>query len=105
MQLQLVVSAGILATTFPAWPGSGISAGSDKLGLLYGTLTGLLSVVANVAVFAALQNGKASVIQPAVGLYPLVTVILASIVLKERINRVQAMGVSLALVALWILSR
>jgi bacterial/archaeal transporter family protein len=104
MQLQLVFSAGILATTLPAWPGSGISVGSDRLGLLYGTLTGLLSVIANLAVFSALQNGTASIIQPATGLYPLVTVILASIVLKERINPIQAFGVALALVALWILS-
>jgi hypothetical protein len=67
MQLRLVFSAGILATTLPAWPGAGITAGSDKLGFLYGVLTGLLSVIANLAVFAALQNGAASIIQPAIG--------------------------------------
>ena len=104
VQLQILFSAGIFILTIPAWFRSGIAASSDKLGLLYGTFTGLFSVTANLAVFAALKDGQASVVQPATGLYPLVTVILAVIVLKERMNRIQVTGVILALVALWILS-
>ena len=104
VQMQILFSAGIFILTIPAWFRSGITASSDKLGLLYGTFTGLFSVIANLAVFAALKEGQASVVQPATGLYPLVTVILAVIVLKERMNRIQVTGVILALVALWILS-
>lgn len=103
-QMQILFSAGIFITTIPALLRSHITSRTDKLGLLYGTFTGLLSVVANLAVFAALKDGKASVIQPATGLYPLVTVILAVMVLKERMNHFQVTGVILALIALWILS-
>ena len=103
-QMQILFSAGILAATIPAWFRSGISRNSDKLGLLYGTFTGLFSVFANLAVFAALRKAQASVIQPASGLYPLVTVILAMIVLGERMKLVQVAGVFLAVIALWVLS-
>ncbi len=104
VQLQLLFSAGLVAMTVPAWSRSKISLRSDRLGLLYGTFTGLFSVVANLAVFAALKEGQASVVQPATGLYPLVTVILAMIVLKERMNPIQVAGVALAVISLWILS-
>jgi transporter family protein len=103
-QMQVLFSAGILATTVPAWFRSGIKRDSDRLGLLYGVFTGLFSVFANLAVFAALRKGQASVIQPASGLYPLVTVILASVVLRERMNSIQMVGILLAPVALWMLS-
>lgn len=104
VQMQIFFTVGLLIMTIPALFRSGISASSDKLGLLYGTFTGLFSVIANLAVFAALKEGQASVVQPATGLYPLVTVILAVIILKERMNVIQLVGVILALIALWILS-
>ena len=103
-QMQVLFSAGILAATIPAWSRSGIGRNSDRLGLLFGTFTGLFSVFANLAVFAALRTAPASVIQPATGLYPLVTVILGLVVLRERMNPVQGVGVFLAVIALWILS-
>jgi uncharacterized membrane protein len=103
-QMQSVFSVGIVAMSIPAWFRAKINRNSNKLGLFCGFCTGFLSVAANLAVFAALQSGKASLVQPVTGLYPLVTVTLATIVLKERINGVQGVGVAVAILALWILS-
>jgi drug/metabolite transporter (DMT)-like permease len=37
-------------------------------------------------------------------MYPLITIVLARRVLKERVNRVQALGIALALVAVYLFS-
>ena len=37
-------------------------------------------------------------------MYPLVTIILARLLLKERLNRIQALGIALALAAIYLFS-
>ena len=56
---------------------------------------------------AALLTGKvrnASVVAPVTALFPMVTVLLALIFLKERLGRVQWLGLGLAFVAIYLLS-
>ena len=57
-----------------------------------------------LAYYAALSTGKASVVGPFTSLFPLLTVALAFAILRERINRVQAAGMVMALAAIIILS-
>jgi len=57
-----------------------------------------------VTFYLALSRGKASVVVPMVGLAPLMTVVLALVVLKESINRAQVVGVVLALLSIYLLS-
>ena len=74
-------------------------------GIIFATLTGVLGGSGNVALYKALQiGGEGSVIVPITGMYPLVTVILARFLLKERLNRVQILGIGLALVAIYLFS-
>jgi transporter family protein len=74
-------------------------------GITFATLTGVLGGSGNVALYRALQiGGEGSVIVPITGMYPLVTVILARFLLKERLNRVQMTGIGLALVAIYLFS-
>ncbi len=81
------------------------TAGSKKKGLVYGLLTGALGGTGNVALYLSLAGGgKASVVIPFVGLAPLVTVVLALILLGESLNRLQIVGVILALVSIYLLS-
>jgi len=55
--------------------------------------------------YKALQiGGEGSVIVPLTGMYPLVTVILARFLLKEKLNRIQTAGIGLALVAIYLFS-
>lgn len=64
------------------------------VGLLAGTVNGL----GNWAVFACLEKGaKASVAIPLTALYPLCTIALATIFLRERPSARQWLGIGLAL--------
>ena len=51
-----------------------------------------------------MENGKASLVGPVTSLFPLLTVLLAISILKERINRIQVAGVVLGLISIAILS-
>jgi len=74
-------------------------------GIVLATLTGVLGGSGNVALYKALQiGGEGSVIVPLTGMYPLVTVILARFLLKEKLNRLQTAGIGLALVAIYLFS-
>ena len=80
-------------------------AGSRRKGAAYGLLTGFLGGVGNIAFYLALsRGGKASVVTPLVGLAPLVTVVLAMVLLNEKLNRSQWMGLVFALASIYLLS-
>ena len=80
-------------------------AGSNRRrGLFFAVLTGLLGGLGNIAFYMALVPGKASVVVPITSLSPLVTVLLAVVAMKEKVNRRQWAGVALALTAIYLLS-
>ena len=60
---------------------------------------GIFDVVANIAVIYGLRLGDLSVVSVLVALYPAGTILLASVVLRERIALVQWFGLGLALAA------
>jgi drug/metabolite transporter (DMT)-like permease len=51
-----------------------------------------------------LREQNASVVTPVTGLFPVLTVVLAFVVLRERLNKVQVGGMLLALASIAILS-
>ena len=67
-------------------------------------IAGILDVVANVAVIYGLRSGALSVVSVLIALYPAGTILLASVVLKERIALIQGAGLVLALVASGLLA-
>src|SRR5690349_6001846 len=76
-----------------------------RSGTVYAFLTGILGAVGNIAFFIALaQGGPASVVVPLTSLFPLVTVLLAAVWLRERVGRTQIVGLGFALVAIVLLS-
>ena len=69
-------------------------------GAVLAFVSGLCAALGNVGFLEALrQGGETSVVYPLTGIYPLVTVVLAVLVLRERMNRVQVVGIVLALLA------
>ena len=58
---------------------------------------GLFDSSANIFFILALRSGSLSVVSVLTALYPLGTIILARLILKERIGRVQMLGVLVAL--------
>ncbi len=68
--------------------------------LLVGFLVGVTSQVGSWFIFASLESGaKASVAVTLTALYPLITVLLATTFLAERLTWLQWLGVFLAVVA------
>src|SRR6185503_19020067 len=70
-----------------------------RRGVAVAFVTGIFGNLGNLAFLKALKLGEASLVAPYTALYPIVTVILARLILHERMNRVQAAGFLLALVA------
>ena len=62
-------------------------------------VAGVLDVVANIVVLYGLRVGALSVMAVLVALYPAGTILLANVVLKERIAPIQYVGLALALTA------
>jgi drug/metabolite transporter (DMT)-like permease len=85
----IVVSRSFDRTTFP-W----------KLAII----TGMLDSMANGFFQLASQRGLLSIVAVLGSLYPVATVVLARVVIKERMNRVQSIGVLLALSAAGLLA-
>lgn len=77
---------------------------TNRSGAACGILCGLFSGLGMLAFYAAMQRGKASIIGPVTALFPLLTILLALVFLKERVNRVQAAGIVLAICAIAVLS-
>ena len=76
-----------------------------KRGISYALLTGILGGTGNILFFTALtMGGHAAVVVPMTSLSPVATVILAFLVLRERISTSQIIGLAVAFVAIYLLS-
>jgi drug/metabolite transporter (DMT)-like permease len=75
--------------------------GLTKMAPLWGIIVGagVLDVLANVIVLWGLRIGELSVMSVLIALYPAGTILLASVVLRERIATVQWFGLGIALLA------
>jgi uncharacterized membrane protein len=73
-------------------------------GITYGLLCGIATGIGTLGYYAALRDQSASVVTPVTGLFPVLTVVLAFVLLRERLNKVQMGGMLLALASVVILS-
>lgn len=71
---------------------------------LYGLLAGLTGAGGQLLLFQALADGPAYLIFPVVSLSPVITVLMAVALLRERIARLAVVGVIAAAVAIVLLS-
>lgn len=103
---QALMTLGFLPAALLAARSPQLRVGTNlQHGIFFGFLAGLFGGVGNIALFYSLaQGGKASIIFPLTALYPVVTVVASLIVLRERLNRVQLVGIGLAVVAILLLN-
>ena len=74
-------------------------------GAALSVLGGALSSAGALFFYYALSRGKASVVVTFTALYPIVTIILSILILRERISSQQALGMALALLAMALLGK
>jgi len=74
-------------------------------GIGFSVANGVVSAIGTLALFAAFRSGgNTGVISVATSLYPVITVVLAILILGERLTRLQALGLALAAAAIVIFS-
>jgi transporter family protein len=105
MQMQVLFTIGMLPLVVLALIRLRFKLETDVRGAAYGILNGIFTGLGLLAYYAAMARGKASVVGPVTALFPLLTVTLAFFLLKERMNHVQSIGMILALLSIFILSR
>ncbi|HMM83018.1 MAG TPA: DMT family transporter [Terrimesophilobacter sp.] len=88
----------------PVEPRVGMLSLGWRAGLGIAVLAGVIDATANALLLVGLRLGDLSVISVLTALYPAGTIILAAIVLRERIAPVQAIGLVLALIAAGMLA-
>jgi uncharacterized membrane protein len=72
-------------------------------GGLFGFGAGILTCLGNIAYYEVLNQGaKAATVVPLTALYPVVTILLAMLILKERLSHVQFAGLALSLCAIYL---
>jgi transporter family protein len=73
-------------------------------GMIFAILTGIAGVSGTLCFFAAASRGRISLVVSVTALYPMITIILAAIFLREPITARQVTGMASALVAIWLMS-
>src|SRR5687768_14141205 len=69
----------------------------SKAGIAFAFGAGLLGCFGNLSYYKILEMEKAATVVPLTALYPLVTILLAVLFLRERLNLIQIVGVALSL--------
>jgi uncharacterized membrane protein len=72
----------------------------DRKSILLGSLIGLTGAGGQMLLFHAVHTGPTYLIFPIIALSPVITIAMSMLFLKERVTKVGAIGVALALIAL-----
>ena len=104
LQMQILFTLGMLPVAVGMLWQMRWKLDRNRGGVTYGILSGIATGVGTLGYYAALREQNASVVTPVTGLFPVLTVVLAFVVLRERLNKVQMGGVLLALASIVVLS-
>jgi drug/metabolite transporter (DMT)-like permease len=75
-----------------------------RLGIWFAVATGLSQAFGDILILAALRSGELAIVSVVVAMYPAGTILLATLILKERLSLVQGLGLVLALGAVAMLA-
>lgn len=103
---QVLFTGALVPSVAVACLSKRVFVGTNKpRGLFWGFVSGLLAAAGNIFFYLALEGGAdTSIAIPLTNVYPLVTIVIAYFLFKERLNLVQAIGIVIALAAITLLS-
>jgi transporter family protein len=104
LQMQILFTLGMLPVAVGMLLQMRWKLDRDRAGLTYGILCGVATGLGTLGYYAALREQDVSLVTPVTGLFPVLTIVLAFVVLHERLNKVQMGGMLLALTSIVILS-
>ena len=104
LQLQILFTLGMLPVAIGMLFRMHWKLDCNPGGAFCGILSGVTTGLGVLGYYAALRLQDASIVTPVTGLFPLLTVVLAFVVLRERLNKVQLCGMIFALASIVILS-
>jgi uncharacterized membrane protein len=102
--MQILFTFGMLPVAFGILFQMRWKLDRNRGGVTYGLLSGIATGLGTLGYYAALREQNASVVTPLTGVFPVLTVVLAFVVLRERLNKLQMAGMLLALASIVILS-
>ena len=76
----------------------------DKRSILIGCSVGILGALGQLILFQALRAGPAYVVFPIISLFPVITIFLSAVFLKENTTKKHWFGIGLSLIAILCLS-
>ena len=103
-QMQILFTLGMLPVAFGMMVQMRWKVDRNAGGVSFGLLSGIATGAGTLGYYAALREQNASIVTPLTGLFPVLTVLLAFFVLRERLNKVQLGGMVLALASIVIFS-
>lgn len=103
--MQFLFTLGTIPVCLALLIGRGGKLEKSPRGITFAILNGILSGIGGLALFAAYHtNGNTSLITVATALYPMITVLLAVFILRERFQLIQVLGLVFAAIAIVIFS-
>lgn len=103
--MQFLFTIGTLPVALILTVARGFKFERSPRGIFYGVANGILSGIGGLALFAAYRSGgNTAVITAVTSLYPMITVGLAVLILRERLNWRQGLGLFFAAIAILIFS-
>ena len=103
--LQFLFTAGTLPVAIALLAARKFKVEPSARGISISVANGVVSAIGILAIFAAFRSGgNTGVITVTSSLYPVITVALALLILRERLTRVQTLGLALAACAIVIFS-
>ncbi|MEG4021631.1 EamA family transporter [Microcoleus sp. S13C4] len=90
---------GAILTTLFIIQTNSFSFEGDVRGILFAMLVGVCGTVASLVFFIALGKGEVANVVSVTSIYPLITILLSSLFLKEPITLPQMLAVLLAIIA------
>ncbi len=77
----------------------------EEKGMIYSAIAGFSGGVAIVLFYILLKKYQASIVLPLTSLYPVIVVLLGIFILKEKITYPNGIGVVLAVISIYLLSK